>query len=183
MQRGGNIACKNGEPHIGTSLAKPRWFSLTFGRRKMTTRTKLNLASFASYLMAFLSVFSRPLGISNGFQWTLLIGMFVPLGLIFHYNKKLKEERTDDTVRARLQASEVPATRKKIRKRLILIWVCTVGYSLAAPIWLPITGVSLGARGDFLIGVATAIMVSAIFAFRLKKMPNQTPQPTPSTGG
>jgi hypothetical protein len=117
-------------------------------------------------------------------QWALIIGVLIPLGSIFHYSKKLKEERASDAVRVGVPASEISAAQKNIRKRFIVIWVCVAAYSLAAPVWLPITGVTLGVRGNFLIGVVTAVVVSVIFAIRLKKMPNQTPEPTsPSSRG
>jgi hypothetical protein len=148
----------------------------------MTTRTKLNIASFTSSVMVFLNVFSHPLGISNGVQWALILGNFVPLGLLFHYNKKLKEERANKTDGAGLEAAEPTATQKKARKRFILIWVSVVAYSLTAPIWLPITGVSLGTRGDFLVGVTGATMVSVIFAVRLKKLSNPTEPFCPKLG-
>jgi len=50
-----------------------RGSSLTLGK-KMTTRTKLNVASLTSSVMMLLNVFSHPLGIPEGAQWALRIG-------------------------------------------------------------------------------------------------------------
>ena len=145
----------------------------------MTTRAKLNFASLTSSVMMLLNVFSHPLGIPSGVQWALMIGVFVPLSLIFFYAKKLKAEKASDTGRVAMPPNELSAAQKKIRKRFIVIWVCVAAYSLTAPLWLPIAGVSLGTRGDFMIGVCTAALVSLIFAIRLRRMPNQAPLPTP----
>lgn len=140
----------------------------------MTTRTKLNAALFTSSVMMLVNVFSEPLGITGNVKWALLIGVFVPLGLVFYYSKKLKAEGANGSVTVGLAASRLSIERKKTGKRLIVIWACVVAYSLAAPIWLPITGVSLGTRGDFLVGVLTAALVSAIFAVRIKKTERPT---------
>jgi hypothetical protein len=121
--------------------------------------------------MGLLTVFSRPLRIPDGVQWALLLGMFGPLGLVFHYKKKLKNESAGDSAREEQSTSKISRVQKRIRKRFIMIWVWTTLLSLAAPIWLPITGVSLGTLGDFLVGVLTAILGSVIFSVRLKKMP------------
>ena len=152
----------------------------TVRHAKMTTRTKLHLSLLTTCVMMLPSIFSRPLGISGGVHWALLIGVTFPLGLVFHYTKKLKEERAREAVSAVPPASEFATAQKKTRKRFIVIWICVVAYSLAAPVWLPITGATLGVRGDLLIGVAIAFLVSVIFVSLLLKMPNNPVQETPA---
>ena len=66
--------------------------------------------------------------------------------------------------------SEKSAAQNKIMKRVIMIWIGVVVFSLAAPVWLPLSGFSRGRLGDFIIGVITAIVISVIFMRGLKEM-------------
>jgi len=59
----------------------------------MTTRTKLYITSYTVSAMILLNVFSKPLHIPEGFQWVLIIGVFIPLGLTFYFIKQQKLER------------------------------------------------------------------------------------------
>ena len=141
----------------------------------MTTRAKLNTASLCASTMLFLNVFSRPLGIPEAWQWVLMIGVFIPLGLTFMYIRRLKLERTDSL--GGPGPTGIPPQRYvRIRRNLFIGWACGVGVGLAAPIWLPITGTTLGARGDLAVGAVTAIVASTIFALRLRKLPNKSPE-------
>ena len=54
----------------------------------MTTRTKHYIAINTASMMGLLNVFSKPLHISETFQWVLILGMFMPLGLTFYFIKK-----------------------------------------------------------------------------------------------
>ena len=119
-----------------------------------------------------MNVFSNPLGISENVKSLLLIGVWVPLGLTFFYIKRLKKETTVE-VESKETESETRKTQSKARNSFIATWICGVVFSLAAPFWLPTTGTILGKRGDLLVGVLTAGMVSVIFGLRWKKMPNQ----------
>ena len=110
-----------------------------------------------------------------------IIGLFVSAGLILRYNKILKAERLRDAARVERAVSEISATRTKIRKQLFAMWAFWSVGMLLAPLWLPITGVSAGVRGDFFAGLAGAILVSVIIAFRLMKSPNHPTEPSPTS--
>lgn len=146
----------------------------------MTTRTKLNLSSFVASAMIFLNVFSHPLGIPEGFQWVLIFGVVVPLGLTFRYIKKLKEEKVPGDMAGNRTSIDARGSRRAVNRRLVMVWLIAVGVGLGTPFWLPITGVSRGFRSDFIVGVVTAVVVSIIFGIRLWKISNQGPRPTPS---
>jgi hypothetical protein len=120
--------------------------------------------------MMLLNVFSKPLHIPELLQWVLIIGVFVPLVLIFRFTKELRRAKAGapDTVDATTPSpTEI---RKKTRRRLILMMAygCCIG--LCSPLWLPLTGTTLGTRGDLLVGIATAAIVCTIFGFRLRKI-------------
>ena len=136
----------------------------------MSTRRKFQIASFTASVMMLLNVFSRPLGIPEAAQWVLIIGVFVPLGLLIVYSRRLRSER------ALGAAAQRPALRSA-RAVLVTAWVCGVACALAAPFWLPIAGAGVGTRGNVAIGVITAIVLSVVFGIRLKRTPNQ-----PATG-
>src|SRR5579862_8239562 len=101
----------------------------------MTTRTKLNITSFVASTMMFLNVFSKPLHIPQGIQWVLILGVFVPLALVFRYIKILKQEqaiKAENTVQANGQQEDA---KRKVRKRLLLMMVAGGMVSLACPFW------------------------------------------------
>jgi hypothetical protein len=134
----------------------------------MTTRTKLNIAVFTSSVVMMLTVFSKPLHVPESIQWALMIGVFIPLGLMFYFIRKLKQEKL---MRPGI-TTDAPEKmiRKRTRNRLILMMgsVCVLG--LCAPFWLPLTGTTLGPRGDFVVGLITIAIVCTIFGFRLRKL-------------
>jgi hypothetical protein len=137
----------------------------------MTTRTKLYIASYTACAMMMLNVFSKPLHIPEAFQWVLIIGVFVPLGFTFYYIKRQKQEKQQPSVSAdAIAAQPVDATRQSVKKRLILMMVLGALVGLCAPLWLPVTGSTLGVRGDFICGIITAVVVCVIVGFRLRKI-------------
>jgi len=148
----------------------------------MKTKTKLTTACIVAGAMMWLNILSHPLGISEGVQWVLILGVFIPLGLIFVYNKRLKKEKTEAVAAGTLPASKIVDHQNKGRKRLIVIWICLVPFALSFPFWLPsISGISLGRVGDFMVSIASIAMFSLIFWIQLKKLPNKPPQ-TPISG-
>jgi hypothetical protein len=137
----------------------------------MTTRTKISITIYVWSTMMLLNVFSKPLHIPEAFDWVLLIGMFIPLGLTFYYIKRQKLEKQQPSGSADAAAAQsVDATRQSVKKRLILMMVLGVLVGLCAPLWLPVTGSSLGVRGDFICGIITAVVVCVIVGFRLRKI-------------
>jgi hypothetical protein len=133
----------------------------------MTTRTKLRVASFTSSAMLLLNVFSRPLHISETGQWVLRLGVFVPLGLLFHYNKQWKQEQAGGASGGSPASAELIDRAKKTKRNLLVLWASGVFVGLATPLWLPATGVTRGPTGDFVIGLITVLIVSVIFGIRL----------------
>jgi hypothetical protein len=115
-------------------------------------------------------VFSKRLEIPEPFQWILLLGVFIPLGLTFYFIKKQKQEKLApaDSTDATPQAAAEPV--KKARRRLILIMVIGVVIGLCSPFWMPLTGTTSGPVVDLICGLITAAIVCIIFGLRLRKL-------------
>lgn len=117
--------------------------------------------------MILLTVFSKPLHITDAFQWVPMVGTFIPMGFMFYYIKQQKLEKQRQPAapeEARLKE------QRTARKTLILGMVLGSAMGLCAPFWMPLTGTTLGFRGDLICGIITAAIVCAVFGFRLKKL-------------
>jgi FtsH-binding integral membrane protein len=136
----------------------------------MTTRTKLNITIYAASIMMMLNVFSKPLHISEAFQWVLIVGVFIPLGLTFYFIKKQKQERQEKPITADAAAQPLTDRQQRAKRALILMMVLGSIAGLCSPFWLPLTGTSLGTRGDLICGIIAALFVCAICGFRLRKL-------------
>jgi hypothetical protein len=136
----------------------------------MTTRTKLNITLASTSVMMFLNVFSAPLHISKGFQLVLTLGVFIPVGLIFYFNKKQRQEKRELSVTSGVAAQPALDEKRRAKRTFILMMVLGAIVGLCSPFWLPLTGTSLGTRGDLICGIITAMIVCAIFGFRLRKL-------------
>lgn len=137
----------------------------------MTTRTKLSVSMYALSTLMLLNVFSKPLHIPEAIDWGLLIGMLISLGLSFHYIKLQKQEKQQPSGSADAAAAQpVADARQSTRKRLVLMMVLGVFVGFCAPLWLPVTGSTLGVRGDFISGIITAAVMCLIIGFRLRKL-------------
>jgi hypothetical protein len=134
----------------------------------MTTRTKLSITIYVWSAMMLLNVFSKPLHIPEPFQWVLIIGAFIPLGLTFYFIKRQKLEKLGQPVSTETAVRLVTDTRQSAKKRLILMMVLGVCVGLCAPLWLPVTGSTLGTGGDLICGIITAAVVCTIFGVRLR---------------
>ena len=113
-----------------------------------------------------LNVFSKPLGIPEVFQWVLIIGVFIPLGLTFYFIKKQKQEKLAQPVLTEPANDQ----RKSAKMRLVYMMVLGSAFSLSSPFWMPLTGTTLGIRRDFICGVITAVVICTIFGFRLRRL-------------
>lgn len=60
-------------------------------------------------------------------------------------------------------------TNAQAKKRLYFLAGIEISIGLCAPLWLPLTGTSLGTRGDFLIGLTTAAISGVITYFVWKR--------------
>src|SRR5437660_73594 len=117
--------------------------------------------------MMLLNVFSKPLHIPEAFQWVLMIGVFAPIGFLFYLIKVQKRQKAQAASTGKTvidPAIPNPATeqQKKTKRNL---WIgmgsgCLVG--LCAPLWLPLTGTTLGSKGDFVVGLITAAICCTI---------------------
>ncbi len=136
----------------------------------MTTRIKLIITSYTTSAMMLANVFSKPLHIPEAFQWVLIIGVFTPLGLMFHFIKQQKLEKQAQTASPEAAGRPVADTRQSTRRRLILLTVLGSVIGLCSPVWMPLTGTTLGWRGDLMCGIITTIILWAIFGFRLKRL-------------
>jgi hypothetical protein len=136
----------------------------------MTTHTKLQITICAASILMVLNVFSKPLHISETFQWVLIVGVFIPIGFMFYFIKKQKQERHVQPVAAGAAARPTTDEKQSVKRRLILMMVLGSIISLCSPLWLPLTGTSLGTRGDFVVGIITVAVVGTIIGFRLRKI-------------
>lgn len=136
----------------------------------MTTRTKLNITICTSGIMMMLNVFSKPLHISQVFQWALIVGVFIPLGLTFYLIKKQKQEMREQPAIPGVAAQPASDPQRGAKRTLILMMVLCLITCLCSPFWLPLTGRSLGMRGDLMCGIIAAVFVCAIFGFRLRRL-------------
>jgi hypothetical protein len=136
----------------------------------MSTRTKLYITSYTASAMMLLNVFSKPLHIPEAFQWVLIVGAFVPLGLMFYFIKQQKLERQAQPVSTDAAARSVTDPRHSTKQRLILLMVLGSAVGLCAPFWMPLTGTTLGVRGDLACGIITAVVVCVIFGIRLRRL-------------
>jgi len=136
----------------------------------MTTRTKLSITSYTVSALILLNVFAKPLHIPEAFQWVLIIGVFIPLGLMFYFIKQQKLERQTQTASTEAAVRPVTDAQQSAKRRLILMIVLGSAVGLCAPVWLPLTGTTLGLRGDLVCGIFTAVIVCAICGFRLRRL-------------
>jgi hypothetical protein len=136
----------------------------------MTTRSKLNITIWTTSMMMLLNVFSKPLHISEAFQWVLIVGVFIPLGLTFYFIKKQKQERREQPVMADAAARPAVERQQSAKRRLILMMVLGSIVGLCSPFWLPLTETSLGTGGDLVCGTITAAVACTIFGLRLRKL-------------
>jgi hypothetical protein len=136
----------------------------------MNTKTKLNIASYTTSTMILLNVFSKPLHIPELLQWVLNIGVFIPLVLIFRFAKELRRKKAGALDAADATTASLTESRKKARRRLLLMMALGCCIGLCSPLWLPFTGTTLGTGGDFLVGIVTVVIVCTIFGFRLRKI-------------
>jgi len=140
----------------------------------VTTRTKLNITVYITSIMMLLNVFSKPLHIPEAFHWALIIGVFVPIGFLFYLIKVQKREKAQAVSTGKIipdPATANPTEQKKKTKRNLWIGMgsgCLVG--LCAPFWLPLTGTTLGPKGDFVVGLITVAICCTIFGLRLRKL-------------
>ena len=136
----------------------------------MTANAKLGIASCTASAMMLLAVFSKPLHIPEAGQWILLLGAWIPLYLTFRLNKRLKLEKSHGFKPAQAPTDAQWELKKKTRRNLLLSMLLGCVIALCSPLWMPLTGTTLGAKKDFLIGVLTAVIVCAIIGSRLRKV-------------
>jgi hypothetical protein len=136
----------------------------------VTTRTKLFITSYTTSIMMLLIVFSKPLHISETFQGVLIVGGFIMLGLAFHFLQKQKQEEQKLHVAAGAGTLSTTERQKRARNGLVLTMVIGSVVGLCSPLWLPLTGTSLGTRGDLAVGFITAAVICTICGFRLRKI-------------
>jgi len=120
--------------------------------------------------MMLLNVFSKPLHISEAFKLVLLLGVFIPLGLTFLFIKKQKQELLEQSITVGATARDVTDRRQNAKRGLILIMVLGSITGLCSPFWAPLTGTSLGTKGDFACGLITTAIVCTICGFRWRRL-------------
>jgi hypothetical protein len=139
----------------------------------VTTHAKLNITVYVTSIIILLNVFSKPLHMPEPFQWVLIIGVFVPIGMTFYFIKVVKREKAQVAGEAVADATTANAAleqKNATKKRLLLMMALGCGTGLCAPLWLPLTGTTLGPKGDFVVGLITAAVCCTIVGLRLRKL-------------
>jgi hypothetical protein len=136
----------------------------------MKTQTKLGISVYLNCVVTLLMVFSKPLHFPESFQWPLIIGQFILLGFAFYFIRQQKREKQQSLSAAGMPAAPPDDERQKIKNRLILMMILGSLIGLCGPLWMPVTGTTLGVRGDFIVGLITAAIVCTIIGFRLKRV-------------
>ncbi|HNC23475.1 MAG TPA: hypothetical protein PLU52_04650 [Opitutaceae bacterium] len=150
----------------------------------MTLRTKTNLAGILAAVLGNLVVFSHILRIPDSVQWGLMLGVLLLLGVQFHYFKKLKEERAREISRGAVTVTSLADQHRQSRRKLIIIWICLIPFTLSMPRWLPyVSGVSLGRTGDMLVALVTLGLLSLIFWNNLRRTSRNRPKDPSQSGG
>jgi len=136
----------------------------------MSTRAKLYITNYTASIMMILNVFSKPLRIPEPLQFVLIFGAFIPIGMMFHYNKKLKQEKLAPAATSQLAPQPTAEPSKAAKNRLLLIIAIGIAIGLCAPFWMPLTGTTLGTTGDLICGLITAAIVCVISGLRFRKL-------------
>ena len=129
--------------------------------------------SLASSLFMMLVVFHKSLGLSDDWEWPLLISVMacgIPLLVVQRRRRN-----------ARLAAGLPGAAKPPPKRRFWLLLLLLVAVSLSGPLWLPYTGSTL--RTSTLIITSITSCIFAILAFVLSwrywnKRSNQSLEPT-----
>jgi len=140
----------------------------------MTTRTKLTVCMYTASAMLFLNLFSYPLHIPEKFQWVLMLGVFIPLGLVFYFIKQIKREKAEISQATNTPTVTIEDQKSAKRKKLFLLMLIASVSALSTPIWMPFTGSSLGLKGDFTVGFMLAVIICIYFGLMIKKQ-GETP--------
>ncbi len=125
-----------------------------------------------------LIVFSKPLHIPEVLQWVLMVGIFVAAGLMFYFLKQHKLEKQAQpvpvaapvAVPAEGQVSAIADPKRKARRGLVLGMVLGAAVGLCSPLWMPLTGTTLGWRGDLVSGIVATVAVCAVCGFKLSRL-------------
>jgi len=89
---------------------------------------------------------------------------------MFHFIKKQKQEKLAPATASVAAQQPAAESSKNVKTRLILIMGIGVVIGFCAPLWMPLTGTTLGTVGDLICGLITAAIVCVIFGLRLRKL-------------
>ena len=131
------------------------------------------LLSLAGSLLMMLVVFHKSLGLSDDWEWPLLISVMacgIPLLVV-------QRRRRNTRLAAGLPAAERPPTKRRFWFLLLLL----IAVSLSGPLWLPYTGSTLPTSTLIITSITSCIF--AVLAFVLSwrywnKRSNQSLEPT-----
>ena len=129
--------------------------------------------SLAGSLFLLLGIFSKPLGLSEPWEWIapiLAIACFIPL-------VALQRRRWNARLAAGLPASEKPPSKRRFWLLLFLV----VAASLSGPLWLPYTGSTLPTSTLIITSIISCALATLVFVFSGRywnKRSNQALQPT-----
>ena len=161
--------CRAPNRSLGSTAVGPAVAEI-FLNHFMTTRTKLNIAIYTMSIMMLLNVFSKPLLIPEALQWVVIIGVFIPIGFMFYFIKKQKQEIQEQPDAVGTEAQVLSDRKRNTKRGLIYMMVLACLTCLSSPFIMPLTGNSLGTQGDLACGIIAAIIICTILGFRLRKL-------------
>jgi len=129
--------------------------------------------SLAGSLFLLLGIFSKPLALSEPWEWIapiVAIACFTPL-------IALQRRRRNARLAAGLPAAERPPPKRRFWLLLFLVVVA----SLSGPLWLPYTGTTLPTSTLIITSIISCAFATLVFVLSWRywnKRSNQTLQPT-----
>ena len=146
------------------------WSKVKFSDKHMTTQFKLQVSICALFIVSMLDLFSKPLHVPETVKWVLPLAIFILLGIILYWAKAQKQERQQQIVTDDDFARWLRESQQRTKRGLITLMVLGVAVGLCAPLWLPLTGASLGSLGNLGCGIVTAIVICVICSIRLSRL-------------
>ena len=124
---------------------------------------------YSQHAQLDLNMFSTSLKIPEAFHFVLIIGIYIPLALAFYFIKKIKMEK-EQPVSANEAVQPANDERQSARRRMILLMVIGSAAALSTPLWMPLTGTTLGIKGDCIVDFITAIVICCIIVFKNRNL-------------
>jgi len=118
----------------------------------------------AGTLLILLEVFHKPIGVSDDWEWPILIAMGACLVMVFVLQRRQKSRRSTS---AETASSPPNLIQQKTPRWLSLILIIAV--SLSGPWWLPYTGIVLPFPNMVAVAISTCITSVTIYVIAARR--------------